>query len=211
MIQLENYLYEDDIIIKSEILISIFKNIKKISDSEFLNHYDNTLKKYLETNFPSENINFRDKVFFTIIEEIAKNNIEEKLYHSLVKNFIKRFIMINDILWESRDSSYFKNSTKIYSKVFDYLEEINTIFKIHNDQNFMTDFISFLIKVIFELGGSIQTIGNNSNNSQNINNSPNLINLNLEKITGGPSINYFNYFNFFYLIYINLYSFSKGI
>lgn len=153
---MDNYLYEDDIIIKSEIIISIFKNIKKITDSEFLNHFDNTLKKYLETNFSQENISFRDRVFFSVIEEIAKNFIEEKFYLTLIKNFIKQFIMINDVFRDSKDSQFFKNSTKIYEKLFQNLEHIDTVFKIHNDQNFMTDFINYLIKVIFDINTPTQ-------------------------------------------------------
>jgi hypothetical protein len=199
---LENYLYEDDIIIKSEIIISIFKNIKKITDSEFLNHFENKVKKYLETNFSNEYISFRDKVFFTIIEEIEKYIIPEKTYFTIIKNFIKKFVMINDINKESKDCIYFINSTKLYSMVFIHLEKIDKVFLLHDDQNFMTDFINYLIKVIFDLNGNGSNhnvinnnhINNSNSNQQNSNCSTNLISINIQKdnINGGINNNFCN-------------------
>ena len=156
----------------------------------------------METNFPNENICFRDKVFFTIVEETDKNYIEEKIYITIIKNFIKKYVMINDIFRESKESTYFKNCTKIYSKVFLHLEQIDSVFKIHNDQNFMTDFINFLIKVIFDFNGNSQNSNNINNvsnlnlNSQNPNstNSSNLIIINTVKEINGGSNNLSNFF-----------------
>lgn len=153
----------------------------------------------METNFPSENIIFRDKVFFTIVEEISKKKIEEKIYHSIIKNFIKRFIMINDILREPKESSYFKNCTKIYNKVFIHLEDIDTVFKIHNDQNFMTDFISFLIKVIFD--SQINCSNSNTNNNQGSNNNL-TINFNTLKDGNNNGITGIILFFIFYLLLV---------
>jgi hypothetical protein len=77
--------------------------------------------------------------------------------------------MINDINNESKDSIYFLNSKKLYTLVFFHLEQIDAVFKLHNDQNFMTDFINYLIKVIFDLDGSGSNY--NANNNNHINNS----------------------------------------
>ena len=111
--------------------------------------------------------------------------------------------MINDAFSENKDNTFFKNSTKIFSKVFLYMEKIETVFKIHNDQNFMTDFIVYLIKVIFNVRDSSLTTNANNSSQQNSNNSMNVNNLihinNISKEPTGSSslsilfINYFNY------------------
>lgn len=102
--------------------------------------------------------------------------------------------MINDILKEPRDSSYFKKSTNIYEKLFFHLEDIDKIFKIHNDQNFMTDFIVYLMKVIFEMNNNNNFNNNNAieKNEKNNNNSGstyNLINLNTFGLKDNNNIN----------------------
>ena len=66
---------EDNIIIKTEIIMSIFINITKFSDQEFLNFFNNTITNFLEMNFTKENSIYRDKVLFCIIKELAKNMI----------------------------------------------------------------------------------------------------------------------------------------
>lgn len=171
---MENFLYEDDLIIRCEIIISIFRNIQKISDQEFLNLFDTILKKYLEMNFSTENLFFRDKVFFSLVEEIPKKMIIEKNYTIIIKNFIKKFIMINEIFTQTKDNYLFVKSTKIYCKIFLYLEDIDSVFKNQNDQNFMIDFILFLIRIIFEINipnqiqnsnGNLSTTPSNQRNS----------------------------------------------
>lgn len=184
----------------------------------------------MESNFPNENISFRDKVFFTMIEEMAKNYIGEKNYINIIKNFIKKFVMINNVLKESKDSIYFKNSTKIYNKIFFYLIEIDSVFKINNDQNFMTDFINYLVKAIFDINGSLSLSfsgygsgngsgsysgsGSGSNSNHNSNNSSFLININYSKDDGVSNnlgkilfyiINYLIYFSLFLILIFKLY------
>lgn len=107
--------------------------------------------------------------------------------------------MINDILREPKESSYFKNCTKIYNKVFIHLEDIDTVFKIHNDQNFMTDFISFLIKVIFD--SQINCSNSNTNNNQGSNNNL-TINFNTLKDGNNNGITGIILFFIFYLLLV---------
>lgn len=184
---MDNYLFEDDLIIKSEIIISIFKNINKINDQEFLFHFDAILTKYLDTNFSSDSLFFRNKVFFSLIEEISKKMINEKDYALMIKNFIKKFIMNNDVFYQSKENYLFIKSTKIYPQIFFYLEEIDLIFKLQNDQNFSIDFILFLVRVVFEINIPIQTQSstgtsnsitiNSTSNTNTKNSAKNLVNL----------------------------------
>jgi hypothetical protein len=163
-------------------LISIFKNIEKFNDHDFINLFQNTLKKYLESNFTKENYDFRDKVFFSIVEDISKNRLEEKYYLILIKDFIKKNIMINEVYLENN----IHNPNRNLEKVFLYLENINYIFEINNDKNFMTDFILYLNKYIFNINeisneNSFQNIQMNSINFNNI------LNLNNSREFSGPS------------------------
>jgi hypothetical protein len=163
-------------------LISIFKNIEKFNDLDFLNLFQNTLKKYLEFNFSKENYDFRDKLFFSIVEDISKKRLEEKNYSIMIKDFIKKNIMINENYLEN----YNHNQNKNLEKVFIYLEDINSIFEINNDKNFMTDFILYLNKFIFKINeiSNENSFQNSQINSANINS---IINLNNSREFSGPS------------------------
>lgn len=163
-------------------MISIFKNIEKFNDLDFLNLFQNTLKKYLEFNFSKENYDFRDKLFFSIVEDISKKRLEEKNYSIMIKDFIKKNIMINENYLEN----YNHNQNKNLEKVFIYLEDINSIFEINNDKNFMTDFILYLNKFIFKINeiSNENSFQNSQINSANINS---IINLNNSREFSGPS------------------------
>lgn len=171
-------------------------NISKIKDNDFLNLFETSLKKYFEENFTSENFYFRDKVFFCVLEETAKNKINEKNYLLLIKNFIKKYIMISDFYLETKHNSHYLNLNKIFPKIFDYLDYLKIIFEFFNEKNFMTDFIIFLNKVIFSYSdNSSENISNhNSNFSFNINNIMNLNNINSSREhIGSPSLSKLNY------------------
>lgn len=161
---------EDEIIIKCEILISIFKNISKFNDQEFLLFYNNSLSNFLEINFNKENKTYRDKLFFTLIEEMAKNSIEEKFYVNLLKNFIKKNILIYD---KNNSTSPRESINKVkiekinYENILENIIDINKIFKYHNENNFMTDFIVYLIKNLYD--GFSLSLQSNANNEKNHN------------------------------------------
>jgi len=163
-------LNEDEIIIKCEILISIFKNISKFNDQEFLLFYNNSLSNFLEINFNKENKTYRDKLFFTLIEEMAKNSIEEKFYVNLLKNFIKKNILIYD---KNNSTSPRESINKVkiekinYENILENIIDINKIFKYHNENNFMTDFIVYLIKNLYD--GFSLSLQSNANNEKNHN------------------------------------------
>lgn len=178
---------------------------------DYLNSFENSLKKFLEFEFNGENINFRDRVFFSLLDEIVENKIFEKNYLNMIKNFIKKNIMINEIYLENKENIHYKNLNKIIGKIFIYLEKISLIFENLNDRNFITDFIVYLNKVIFYnkniLSNNLQNVNNNnSNNNQNNSIINNIFNLNgnnnIRENSGGTSgLSRFKFFDFFIFEY----------
>jgi len=52
--------------------------------------------KFLEANDKKENTTYRDKVFFTLIEELSSNSTQDKFYANLIKNYIRKYILVYD-------------------------------------------------------------------------------------------------------------------
>lgn len=156
--------------------------------------------------FTKENIGYRDKVLFMLIEEIAKNSIQEKLYANIIKNFLKKNILIYDtnspVL--TRESATIKLEQIKISDYIHYIREINTVFILHNENNFMTDFIVYLVKDLYDgflpKNNSLNDLKNPSINNINSSSSSSmhlsLMNFNLSK-------NFFLFFSKFPLDKVN--------
>lgn len=173
--KLENYINEDDMIIKTEILISIFKNIEIIKDQDFINLYIEAIENFMDSSLPKENCHYRENMFFNLIEDISENNLTEKIYFNIIKNYFKKNIIIYDkdtSITTPRDSSQQmtnKISTK-YEILLQKIKQINNVFKLHNEMNFMTDFIVYLIKSLFDQNNSQNMANGYINNNFSNNN-----------------------------------------
>ena len=171
----------------------------KIKDKEFLIFYKNVISNFLEGNFSNEEIKYRDKVFFNLIQEIAKNSIEDKFYAILIKNFLKKNFLIYDIGFTPKEYTAYQLKQINYDEILNYLEELNFIFKLHNENNFMTDFIIYLVRNLCDVSSSNnnQPIIFPSLNEEKNTNMNNASNCTLNSLT---KINMSNYLTKFYLI-----------
>lgn len=149
-------------------MISIFKNFFKFSDKEFISFYSNTVLNFLEANDSKENIIFREKVFFTIIDEMAGNLIVDKFYVNLLKSYVKKYVLVYDKENALSPTDAPINKAKLnkddYDNFLNKIKEINLICKINNENNFMTDLIVYLVKTLYD---EIFPSNINSNNSNN--------------------------------------------
>lgn len=104
---------------------------------------------------------------------MAGNLIIDKFYANLIKSYIKKNILVYDKekALSSRDFHISKSNLdkNDYDNFLRYLKEINTICKINNESNFMTDLIVYLVKTLCD--GVFQTNNNisNCNEPRNIN------------------------------------------
>jgi hypothetical protein len=110
--------------------------------------------KFLEADDKKENITYRDKVFFTLIEELSNNSTQDKFYANLIKNYIRKYILVYDKenSFSPRDTITMKpNLNKNdYDNFLNYLKEINIICKSNNESNFMTDLVVYLVKTLYD-------------------------------------------------------------
>ena len=90
----------------------------------FIKKYYNDYKFYSYSRGEKSQVSLKRK--FPNIEIII-GGIEEKNYFNIIKNFIKKNIMINEMYFENKDSIYYKNLNKIFGKIFLHLENINSI------------------------------------------------------------------------------------
>lgn len=127
------------------------------------------LSNFFEIQFKKEDFCYREKVFFTMIEEISHNNIVEKFYANIIKNYIKKNVLIFDKEYSvySKENLVNKLSKVNYEKYLDYIMEINNVFKYNSETNFMTDFILHIIKILNE---GINSFINKSNQENKISN-----------------------------------------
>lgn len=111
------------------------------------------ISNYLESNYPKENLKYRDKVIFILIEELSKSAIEEKFYANLIKNFLKKNFLIYEgsaaLSPKEKGKSRLKQQIN-YDDFLKYLKELNLIFTLNNENNFMTDFIIYLVRILFD-------------------------------------------------------------
>ncbi len=158
---------ENDLVIKCEILISIIKNILKFKDKEFIIFLNNKISDFFEINFTKDNKIYRDKLFFTLIEEIANQSIEDKFYSNLIKNLIKKYVLIYDRDITTSPGEIHKN-VKIekinLENILENIVDINKVFRFHNENNLMTDFIAYLIRNLYD--GNISSKNDKINNNE---------------------------------------------
>ncbi len=115
-------------------------------------------------NFPQENIKFRDNVFFNIIDVLIKNSITDKFYINLIKNFLKKNIVVYDKDTIVSPKENHNNKNTINFEIFlNKIKDINSVFTLNNENNFMTDFIVYIIKNLYESNN----LNVNSNTFQN--------------------------------------------
>jgi len=154
-------------VIKCEILISIIKNILKFKDKEFIIFLNNKISDFFEINFTKDNKIYRDKLFFTLIEEIANQSIEDKFYSNLIKNLIKKYVLIYDRDITTSPGEIHKN-VKIekinLENILENIVDINKVFRFHNENNLMTDFIAYLIRNLYD--GNISSKNDKINNNE---------------------------------------------
>jgi len=127
------------------------------------------LSNFFEIQFKKEEFSYREKVFFTMIEEISQNNIIEKFYSNLIKNYIKKNVLIFDkeCSLYSKENIPYKLGKVNYKKYLDYIMEINNVFKNHNESNFMTDLILHITKILNDGINSILNLNNLENKISN--------------------------------------------
>lgn len=114
---IENYLNEDNFIVKAEALISVIRNFKKFHDesnSNFINFFMQKLTNFFEMN---NNYNLSYEVFLTIINEYfdsLKDYINCILMY--LNNPVSKSIGINLLNLDVTKYSFF-NTIKIFLKV----------------------------------------------------------------------------------------------
>ncbi len=123
-------------------------------------------------NFTKENKNLREKVFFVLIDEVANNSIIDKFYSNIIKNYLKKHLLIyyresNTVVTNAKDISQIKSNQIVYENYLDVITNINIIFKVNNENNFMTDLIVYIVKGLYE-GFPSNSNYNSSNNNANI-------------------------------------------
>ena len=133
-----------------------------------MNFYNTNLSNFLEKSFTRENLTYRDKVFYSLTEEISKYFITEKIYMLIIKSFLKKNVLIyeKENILSFTDYQEHKINPINFEVLLNNIKDISIVFNIHNENNFMTDFILYIIKNIYDT----QNLSNNTNqNSTNSN------------------------------------------
>lgn len=108
----------------------------------------------MEAKHAKENVIYRDKVFFTLIEEMSRGLVQEKFFVNIIKGYIKRYILVYDKekSGSSKEISLSKQlmNKNDYENFLNHLKELNIICKSNNESNFMTDLIVYIVKTLYD-------------------------------------------------------------
>lgn len=162
----DNYLNDNDIIVKTEFIISALFNINKLSDADLLNPVINKIQNLFEGDYffsITETFPSIVKVFRVIIEQISKFFIFQKNFINCIKYYIKRFFIVYE---KDKDNTFFNQQNYPYDYLIEDFNNISKILKSNNENNFCIDFFNYLIKQIFDQGNNL--VQNTSSTSLNI-------------------------------------------
>lgn len=154
---LENYINDDDMVVKSETIISILLNIDKFItdlDQEFIEEFVKTIHYLFEVDYlTSERFKFVKKVFDCLVKKIYDNSITSKDFHNLVKIYLKKYFLNYDNYSNNSLLSLSSGNSQIiysYNNIIENFHLIATNLKNFGENNLFTDLFTYLVKQVTE-------------------------------------------------------------
>ncbi len=148
---------ENDIIIKSEFIISVLINIEKFTDSDFIQKYVPVLMYFFEVDYhATKHFDYVVKVFRAIIK-YSQNYQTHRHFIEVIKYYLNKFFLVYD----KSDLPVFP-----YEYIIEDFHLISKILKINGENNLWTDFYNYMLRQVFENGEKcdLSLSATNSNN-----------------------------------------------
>jgi hypothetical protein len=166
---LDNYLNDNDIIVKTELTVSCLLNITKLSEADLLNSLILKIQNLFEGDYffcINETFPSIIKVFRMIIEQLNKSlnliNLS-KMFINPLKYYLKRFFILYE---KDKDNTFFNQQSYPYDYIVEDFHLISNVLKAAGENNFWIDFFNYLIKQIFDNSLTVQNTSTLSLNSR---------------------------------------------